>query len=1231
MRVIKRNGRQEDVKFDKITERLKKLSGDLSSISPDFLAQKVLASIRDGIHTSEIDDISADVCVTLMTEHQDYETLASRIIVSNLQKSCPKTFTSAMSQLGVKVETPGLNKLIVNSRDFDFDYFGIKTLLKMYLMRDRSGKIIETPQYMFMRVAMTVCSNPSEIQETYEALSTKKYIHASPTLFNAASNCQQMSSCYLVAMKGDSLDSIYDTKKECALISKYGGGIGLHIHNIRSKGSKIRSTNGISDGIIPMLRTFNADARYCNQCFTPETIVYTNHGVKQIDEVCIGDTLVTIDGTHKRVNEVIRNHVSKKILNIRPTHSMETVRLTSEHEIYRLPNQKMVNHNVIMNRLEKKIIEPSFVSADTLVTGDLVGFPIPKLIVDFPEDDDYFRFYGIMIGDGHKAKARNEYGITLGIEKKNETIDFVKSFLTRRGFRIWTSVQHEGSCVSIRWSGNIDKMNLSRDMLYDSDGSKRIDHRFLHLPIQKTLSLIKGLIETDGSIVNEITFTNTSKNVMYSLRYMLLRCGILTSGYIKHPNTKYRMMGNGRMIRDVKQSWVLRIPKHKTLKTILGDSIQYSEHVKYFEWNGILWSRIRSIDTCDYSGYVYDLNMEENHNYMTDMGLVHNSGRRKGSFAIYLEPWHADIFDFLDLRLNQGDEESRCRDLFTALWVPDLFMKRLERDEPWSLFCPDEAPGLSDVHGAEFETLYTHYETKGLARAQVPIQKVWLAILKSQVETGTPYMLYKDSCNAKSNQKHLGTIKSSNLCVAPETFIKTRNGRKIISLLENKETEVWNGHEWSTVTVRKTADRAHLIEVEVLVNSRSCSVWCTPGHEFILANGSRTPAEELESGDVLKTWSDENGNEIHSKVIMLKQGSRLSSTYCFTEPIHHQAVFNGILTGQCAEIVEHSDSENTAVCNLASMALPAFVDGDGEFQFEEFERVVKIAVKNLNTVIDKNMYPVEPAEVSNMKLRPIALGVQGLADVFALMKIPFGSPESRELNKKIFETMYFAALQASCDLAKKYGSYTGFTDSPAAHGVLQFDLWGVTPTDTRWTQLKENIKTHGLRNSLLIGLMPTASTSQVLGYNECFEPFTTNIYLRRTLAGEFVIVNKYMVKDLQDAGIWSRTLKDKIIAQNGSIQSIPEIPDTIKSLYKTVWEIGPRVTIDFSRDRSPYVCQSQSMNLFVEDPTNAKMSSIHMYAWKQGLKTGMYYLRTRAKAKPQQVTIEPVQCVMCSA
>jgi ribonucleoside-diphosphate reductase alpha subunit len=716
MRVLKRNGTIEDVKFDKVTKRIKSMSTGLDVV-PDIVAQRVLASIHDGISTSQIDDITADVAISMMTDQPDYEQLATRILVSNLQKSCPDS------------EYP-----IVPERDFSFDFFGIKTLMKMYLTRNEKNKIIETPQQMFMRVARAV-SNPEDIVETYHALSLKKYIHATPTLFNAGTSNPQMSSCYLVAMKDDSIDGIYDTKKEMALISKYAGGIGLHIHNIRSKGSKILGNNGESDGIIPMLRTFNADARYVNQ-----------------------------------------------------------------------------------------------------------------------------------------------------------------------------------------------------------------------------------------------------------------------------------------------------------------------------------------------------------------------GGRRKGSFAIYLEPWHADIMEFLELRLNQGDEEARCRDLFTALWIPNLFMKRLEANMDWSLFCPNDAPGLADVHGEEFEQLYERYEQEGRARIQMPIQTIWKAILKSQVETGTPYMLYKDHCNAKSNQKHIGTIKSSNLC---------------------------------------------------------------------------------------------------------------------------------------SEIVEHSDPQNTAVCNLGSMALPSFVS-DGHFDFDEFQSVVRLAVRNLNNVIDRNFYPVEEARRSNMTTRPIGLGVQGLADVFAMLRIPFDSAEARELNKRIFEHMYFAALSESCDLAKRTCVYDMFWDSPAAAGTLQFDMWGIEPTLPGWDTLKDDIMRHGLRNSLLIALMPTASTSQILGFNECFEPFTTNLYLRRTLAGEFVVVNKYLVRDLQEIGLWNKTTKDHIIRNNGSVQTL-NIPPEIKALYKTVWEMSPKVIIDMAVDRGAYVCQSQSMNIFVEEPTNAKLSSMHMYAWKAGAKTGMYYLRTRPKARAQQFTLTPEPCVMCSA
>jgi ribonucleoside-diphosphate reductase alpha subunit len=476
---------------------------------------------------------------------------------------------------------------------------------------------------------------------------------------------------------------------------------------------------------------------------------------------------------------------------------------------------------------------------------------------------------------------------------------------------------------------------------------------------------------------------------------------------------------------------------------------------------------------------------------------VNQAGRRKGSIAVYLEPWHSDIMDFLELRLNQGDEEARCRDLFSALWIPDLFMKRVEQGGQWSLFCPDKAPGLSDAVGDEFEALYTKYEEEGRANATVPAAEVWKAILKSQTETGTPYMLYKDACNKKSNQKNLGTIKSSNLCT---------------------------------------------------------------------------------------------------------------------------------------EILEYTDKDETAVCNLASIALPKYVNEETRtFDYEKLHEVTKTVTKNLNRVIDRNFYPVETARKSNMRHRPIGLGVQGLADVFILCRLAFDSDEAKEMNARIFETMYHAALEASSELAEVEGSYETFEGSPASQGVLQFDMWeGETKLHYDWDALKERIKEKGLRNSLLMAPMPTASTAQILGNNECFEPYTTNIYLRRTLAGEFVIVNKHLVNDLKKVGLWSKEMKDLMVKAGGSIQNIVDIPDDIKNLYRTVWEISQKSIIDMAADRGRFIDQSQSMNLFMESPTLSKLSSMHMYAWKAGLKTGMYYLRSKAKARPIQFSLEP-ECVACSA
>jgi ribonucleoside-diphosphate reductase alpha subunit len=745
MKVIKRSGDNVEMLFDKVTQRISKLNKapefEPLNVQPDKVAQKVFTSMYDGISTSEIDNLSAEVAISMITENPDYETLASRIVVSNLQKTCPKTFSDAMVGLHVKGIVSDefmkwikldIDTWIQPKRDYDFGYFGIKTLQKGYLNQG------ETPQYLFMRVALGIHGDDyARVRETYDLMSQKYFTHATPTLFNAGTPRPQMSSCFLVAMKDDSIDGIYETLKECAHISKWSGGIGIHCSNIRANGTPIKGTNGVADGIVPMLRVFNNTARYVNQ----------------------------------------------------------------------------------------------------------------------------------------------------------------------------------------------------------------------------------------------------------------------------------------------------------------------------------------------------------------------GGGKRKGSFAIYLEPWHADIMEFLELRLNQGDEEMRCRDLFTAMWIPDLFMEKVQKDEDWYLMCPHECPELPDVHGETFNELYRMYVAQGRFKRKVKAREVWDAILKSQVETGTPYMCYKDAVNAKSNQKNIGVVKSSNLCT---------------------------------------------------------------------------------------------------------------------------------------EIMEVSGSDETAVCNLASICLPTFVietawgnsDGESgtniEFDFQKLAEVTRVITRNLNRVIDKNYYPTEAARKSNMRHRPIGIGVQGLADVFMMLGLSFDEQLSRNIHKEIFEVIYFAALEESCKLAKEEGPYETFRGSPAHEGLLQFDMWGVQKHG--FDDLKKQIVKWGLRNSLLVAPMPTASTAQIMGNNEAFEPYTTNIYLRRTLAGEFVMVNKHLVKDLQKINKWNPQIKTEIIRNGGSVQNL-EIPLRLKEIYRTVWEIPQKSLIDMAADRGIFIDQSQSLNIFMENPTLAKLSSMHMYGWKKGLKTGMYYLRTRAKAKAQQVTV----------
>ncbi len=647
---------------------------------------------------------------------------------------------------------------------------------------------------------------------------------------------------------------------------------------------------------------------------------------------------------------------------------------------------------------------------------------------------------------------------------------------------------------------------------------------------------------------------------------------------------------------------------------------------------------------------------------------INQAGKRPGSIACYLEPHHPEVLQFLELRKNTGAEHERCRDLFTALWISDLFMKRVENNEMWSFFDPDECRGLSDAYGDAYETLYLKYESEGKAKGkQVEARKVWNAMLSSQIETGTPYIGFKDHVNRKSNQKNVGTIKNSNLCVVPETKILTREGEIEIGTLENKEVEVWNGEDWSKVIVRKTGENQKVIKVKV-VDKEGCKydyreVECTPYHKFSVIDSyeqyekdgicKEVRAHELKQGMLLEPFvyyekEIEEGYgeyiEIHSynEVLEVIDEGRVSDTYCFTEPLRNRGVFNGILTFNCNEIAEVSTDDEYAVCNLASLSLPQFVKDNLEFDFEKLIEVTKVVIRNLNKVIDVNYYPVPETKKSNSRMRPVGLGIQGISDVFAMMRLPFDGNGARELNKKIAEAMYYGAVYSSWELACEEGPYSEFVGSPISKGEFQFDMWGVKPSSTYdWEDLRKKVMKDGVRNSLLIALMPTASTSQILGNNECFEPYTSNMYSRRTIAGDFIVINKHLVKDLMNIGLWNAEMKNKIISNNGSVQKINEIPAEIRALYKTVWEIKQKVLIDMAIDRSPFVCQTSSMNLFFEEPNSSNLSSAFMYGWKNGLKTGCYYIRSAPKVQAQKFTVDPTLnankeeengvCEMCSA
>ena len=1213
MRVLKRSGDLEEVAFDKILSRIKKIGEEVGiKINYQSLVMKVIEQLYDKISTTKIDELAAEQCASLSTIHYDYGTLGSRIIISNHQKNTDTVFTHVVEKLNAFKNILGenkplisndfyrfvmkhgdtLNDMIVYDRDYLIDYFGFKTLEKSYLFRVNNG-IVERPQHMWMRVAIGIHLQKNDeminkeetinkeekiitlIKETYDLMSQKYFTHATPTLFNAGTNHPQLSSCFLLAMEDDSLDGIYNTLKDCATISKHAGGIGLHIHNIRAKGSHIQGTNGSSNGLVPMLRVFNNTARYVDQCVHPDTFIYTTDGPMAIKDCVAGRTAVyNLNGNTEVIENVLEHPYTGEIFCIETEHSTEPLRITAEHPVY----VKRING------------EYYWVEVGKLTMDDKIVFSIPEQSSSSSSssssassgllnDDCYM--YGILLGCGNANTAEETYEVRLNFI---EEIRFVQKYLNDRCIS-WEQDENmdEGladNIVKIRWLKSVNLPFRYSD-IYDANGNKRIGVKWLNLNSEQCKQMLKGVLATGETNISQkkpdlMVFQSTSRCLVEGIRFICIKIGFLCGGY------KLNVGSSSSYEIDLVEKYCLTIPKIKTVCDLLYTSHDSTSEFVNVDGNHLL-SPITRVTTENYSGTLYDLQMTTEHNYMLHNGVVHNGGgKRSGSFAIYLENWHADIYDFLEMRKNHGDEEMKARDLFYALWISDLFMERVKKSENWSLMCPNECPGLSDVYGDEFVALYTRYEAEGKVRQVVPARELWFAILGAQMETGTPYLLYKDAVNRKSNQKNVGVIKSSNLCT---------------------------------------------------------------------------------------------------------------------------------------EIMEYSSADETAVCNLASIGLPSFVDPMTKaFNYEMLERVVKVITNNLNKVIDINYYPTEKTRTSNLRHRPIGIGVQGLADTFLLMGLAYHSEEARKVNNNIFETIYYAALEKSCELAeelainirellnitekrvvnvgdvrssyfvsdtemkwrlrsrllqlineKEYkavldrvkdgreclGAYSTFEGSPASQGMLQFDLWISEATNVSaakenmpslssrydWLELKERIKQHGIRNSLLVAPMPTASTSQILGFNECFEPFTSNLYSRKTMAGEFILVNKYLMKELIELGVWSEETKNRIIADKGSVQHLSNIGEEMKRKYKITWEIPMKHLIDMSADRGRYICQSQSLNLWMEDPVYNKLTSMHFYAWEKGLKTGIYYLRRKAKHQAQQFTIEPEKnknvleepCLTCSA
>lgn len=1287
MKVIKRSGKQEDVKFDQISDRLRMLSEDLS-IDPIKVARTVCAQIKDQITTRQLDELSANICASLSIEEPEYDILGTRILMSSHAKDTAENYVDVVSQLQSNLDVLGQEAPILH-HDFatfvlenadvvathfqkcqdtytmyQMSMFGWKTLYRSYLLQS-NRKVVERAEHLFYRVALFLhYPNLEKTEETYRHLVQGDFIHATPTLFHAGTKRPQLSSCFLLGTE-DNVDGIYKTITDVARISKWAGGIGVHISNIRAKNSYIRGTNGYSNGIMPMLRVFNDTSRYIDQCVHGDTLVFTKEGPKRICMLQPGkDAVLQKSGRFEVLRRKLEHAYDGEVYAMRFENGT-TLQITPEHPVYGVHDEMgemvlghsdalLADSSSLMDTTmegegdgdgvqgEEEEEEECWIDVEDLRIGDRIAFPVPQHTVDDSVGHSELMMFcwGSMLGWGNMTMEGCAGSIRIPIDACQEIVQAFQYFFSSNLLHYQTYLHEDSMELRFRRT-NVFPIQYSD--LYDERGKRRIHPSILHLPLTKLAVFFRGWLYTHAKIVQEMGMDMCTATIRVdeyavhtyeSLLYVMTRL-FVASQYILHDDGRHATI-HVHMGDLERQGFVRKVKERNTRQFDMRMNVESEDHLfdsslsllqsfgrahiktkAQVEVDGhapriksktvrfgrtspsprFVHHRIFEIQRQHYQGMLYDLEFEKEHSYVVPSAVLHNGGgKRKGSFAMYIEPWHADIFDFVYAKRNVGNEDERARDLFYGLWIPDLFMKRVEENGTWSLMCPNVCPGLNMVYGDEFDALYTRYETEGRFVRQIPARELWKEILQSQIETGLPYMLYKDSCNRKSNQQNIGTIRSSNLCT------------EIIEVSDHQEYAVCNlaSINLSNCTKPKVLFK-EVAKKSLTVYTRDNCAYC-----HLLKARMRRAGLSFEEVDIVKDRATYD--------MFLEESKDTAGT------VPRVVVGEGY-----GEIMGFQEFWETYLCP--------------DFDFEELAHRVSVLVVNMNQIIDKNFYPTKETKASNLSHRPIGLGVQGLADLFCRLGYAFDSPEARHLNRKVFETMYFAALQTSMQYAKDNDKmYASFKGSPLSNGKFHFDLCPnfdpAITTDVApfhdWEGLRKRVMKHGVSNSLFIAPMPTASTSQILYQNECFEPFTSNLYVRRTLAGEFTIFNKYLVQDLHDIGMWNQETIDHLIVHRGSIQKFAALPYSLRQVYRTAWEIPQKSLIDMAYQRQWFIDQSQSFNLFVADPTMDKLTKIHFYGWKNGLKTGSYYIRTKPQHFSQNFTIDPTKeedktCLTCSA